>query len=507
VSFLPATYPKLVLLVVSCVLLPLITIGGCGGNEFQDGQGAAAGGTQAAGGTSAAGKAGGAGVGTGGGIACGGPEDCDDADECTRDRCNADGTCDTSPLCTGNEKCCPGGECAECCQASDCDDHVDCTKNTCFAGQCMYVPDDSGCDPTQYCSTKDGCRAKQVCGLLDNEDVSKVCDDGSPCTGDSCVGNFCQHAFCATGSEQGGLCCPDKGCAKQCCTDSQCQGDDPCLVGQCGADGMCTQVQLCPGDQQCCPSADSKTATCGTCCSAADCDDKLGCTDDKCGGGQCTSTPDDSRCDDGYFCDPTPGKGCQKAPTCTDASSCVPPGPCQSNPSCSNGQCEFDNCSLGTKCCTTGCGVCCEDKECDDGIACTTDTCSSNGCVNTPEDASCGGGKCAPERGGCIECRDHADCDDASACTTDTCSDDTKTCQHVSVCKPGQYCYSGQCAQCQVDSDCQGGALQKAEPNIAAGCQVAKCVKGTCQTTSVTCTGLQMCCPPFGCAIHCAVLE
>ena len=130
--------------------------------------------------------------------------------------------------------------------------------NTCFSGQCMYVPDDTKCDMTQFCSAKDGCTVRQACGILVGEDPTKACDDGSSCTTDSCVKNLCQHDFCA----QGKLCCEGTGCADRCCNDSQCNtGNDPCKVGSCKGN-KCSLVALCGDGQQCCPSADAKTATC-----------------------------------------------------------------------------------------------------------------------------------------------------------------------------------------------------------------------------------------------------
>jgi hypothetical protein len=173
------------------------------------------------------------------------------------------------------------------------------------------------------------------------------------------------------------------------------------------------------------------------------------------------------------------------------------------------GQCQFEGCSNGTKCCGTGCAACCEDSECDDGIACTKDTCGSNGCSSIPDDTLCMGQLCDPQLGGCIECHSAADCNDNSACTTDSCNPDTHKCLHVSACGKYQVCNAGTCAECATDSDCQGGVItQAAEPYAAAaGCAVSRCVKGACQATTEVCTGLESCCPPIGCAIRCAIAQ
>jgi hypothetical protein len=268
--------PKFVLLVVVSALLPALWTSGCTGDAFTGVDGS--GGSATSGGSSDAGT-GVIGTGAGTGVACGGPEDCDDKHACTIDLCNADGTCDASPKCLGSQKCCDDkeGECAECCVDADCDDGVSCTMNTCFSGQCMFVPQDTECDATQYCSVKDGCRARAACGIVPGESPD-VCDDGSACTADSCENNLCQHDYCGS-DPAANLCCEGTGCAA-CCNDSQCDTKgDPCKIGSCTG-GKCGTVDRCPAGQECCPSADGLTATCGSCCSAAECDDNVGCTDD-----------------------------------------------------------------------------------------------------------------------------------------------------------------------------------------------------------------------------------
>jgi hypothetical protein len=38
-------------------------------------------------------------------------------------------------------------------------------------------------------------------------------------------------------------------------------------------------------------------------------------------------------------------------------------------------------------------------------------------------------------------------------------------------------------------------------------CNVSKCVSGVCKSSYVTCSGVEMCCPPYGCAIRCLATE
>ncbi len=498
--------PKFVLLALFCLVLPALWTSGCTGGSFSavNADGSAAAGASSSGGNGSAGKGGMIGTGAGKGVKCGGPEDCDDKDACTSDRCNADGTCDASPKCLGTEKCCGGGECAECCTNADCDDGVSCTTNTCFSGQCMYVPDDMQCDKTQYCSAKDGCRARQACGILANEPAN-VCADDSSCTTDSCAGNLCQHNFCPDPNAK--LCCEGVGCAA-CCNNSQCDNhQDPCTVGSC-QDGKCSTVPLCANGLECCPSADGKTATCGKCCSAAECDDHVGCTADACGGGQCSHTPS-KPCPMGYVCDVL--NDCQKAPDCTTSNGCLAKaGPCQTNPKCENGSCHFDTCVAPAKCCagagtaSGSCAVCCSDAECSDNIDCTTDACTANGCTHTPDKTKCAAGQLCDAQAGCVGCQQPTDCDDKLSCTTDSCSQGT--CSHLSTCgKVSPYCTVNGCSQCVSDSDCQGGVVLTniAQPPIGTGCSTSTCVSGQCQTKTQDCGDLQICCQPYGCQIRC----
>jgi hypothetical protein len=445
--------PKFVLLALTGTLLPAVWTSGCSGDAFRAGVGSADAGATSTGGSNASGGTnnGTSGSGAEGGgtrESCDGPEDCDDENICTTDRCNADGTCDASPKCGGADKCC-SGECQQCCDSADCDDDVSCTTNTCFAGQCMFVPDDGKCAVTEYCAANDGCKPRQICTGLPGESVS-VCDDKASCTSDTCEGGLCQHKFCDANSVAK-LCCEGVGCA-ECCNDSQCEKDkDPCTVGACQG-GKCSEVPLCGKGQECCASADGTTATCGACCSAAQCDDRIGCTLDKCTGNQCSNTPD--KCPAGYVCD-VMQKGCVKH-ECTVNTDCNP-SPCQSNGRCEAGACHFDGCAVGTTCCAngSGCAACCSDAGCNDSIACTKDACGAAGCTHTPDNTQCPPGYLCNALNGCV---------------------------------------SG----CKVDGDCDLRVITAAIPIGTNPCSVPKCVNGQCQDSTVTCAGTQTCCPATG---------
>lgn len=71
-------------------------------------------------------------------------------------------------------------------------------------------------------------------------------------------------------------------------------------------------------------------------------------------------------------------------------------------------------------------GGCSSASECDDGVACTTDTCVERSCVHTPDSTlcddgvACTGDACDPVAG-CTATPDSSQCDDGVACTADAC--------------------------------------------------------------------------------------
>lgn len=134
---------------------------------------------------------------------------------------------------------------------------------------------------------------------------------------------------------------------------------------------------------------------------------------------------------------------------------------------------------------STGC--CSSPADCDDGNACSADTCAPSGvgtlgcvhtstpnCCNTPGD--CNDGKlctldlCPTAGGQCQHsakvdcCMIASDCDDQDSCTLDTCSGAGGGCKHQNTC-------------CKSDGECQS-----ADP-----CLVGSCASGTCIFASTCC--------------------
>jgi hypothetical protein len=137
---------------------------------------------------------------------------------------------------------------------------------------------------------------------------------------------------------------------------------------------------------------------------------------------------------------------------------------------------------------------------CDDGVACTVDSCVANACQHQPSDAMCGTGMhcsvsvgCVPNMAGMCtsdaQCSDNdacngvetchpgatganamgcvmgtaLSCDDHIACTTDACAPATG-CTHAAndaLCNAG--CFTG--ATCQVGTGCVGGTSMVCQPD------------------------------------------
>jgi hypothetical protein len=172
----------------------------------------------------------------------------------------------------------------------------------------------------------------------------------------------------------------------------------------------------------------------------------------------------DEDCDDGDFCngaetcvddlcqagtDPCPGQFCDEDIACMD---CLVNGDCDDGLYC-NG---VESCVGGV--CQPGSTV-----DCDDGIACTADSCneSSDSCDNVTNDAAC---------------------DDGLFCNGDEICSATLGCQAGSDPCPGNYCdeVTDTCYECQDDSECDDGLF-------CTGTET--CVSGACQFSSDPCPG------------------
>lgn len=458
------------------------------------------------------------------------PVVCNDGNPCTSDACNAstgcqftnqpDGlSCSDGNVCTGEEVC-AGGTCTNA-PDLDCNDGNTCTTDGCAPPNgCRNMPVSGCCTTNADCADASQCTQNERCvsGQCISDPVG--CDDGNPCTNDSCS----PAGGCANIAVVNGISCSD---------GNICNGQETCQGGGCspGSTLDCSDGNVCTVDG-CNPQSGCTQQPIPACCTtAADCADASACTiNERCVNQACVSDP--LACNDGNACT---SDGCNPASGCTFAA--VPNGQSCSNldfcdgletcqagacvgsspPNCGDGNpCTTDACNGSTGCTHTGVAGCCftdgdcvdadactvnercvggtctsDARNCLDGNLCTTDGCDPDGgCTNTPliDGSSCtdsnmcdGAETCTA--GGCLAGQP-PNCDDANFCTQDGCVNATG-CQHTPI---ASCCNTnGQCAdadQCTINERCTAAHTCASD--------VRPCVDGNVCTTDV-------CNPSVGC--------
>ena len=492
------------------------------------------------------------------GLCVGLPIVCDDGDPCTDDLCNGVGGCKTEPNsspcddqdpCTVNDMCSDGscgGFQVECeCQAdADCELLEDgdlcngtlycdtsklpylcridqpsvvicpvpegpedvCQKSVCepTTGACTTVPDHEGyaCISGDPCTIGDTCVGGQcVPGVVIG------CDDGNPCTDDSCDdADGCVHLPNALGCDDGNACT----------LSDHCDGGE-CKYGSllsCGDDNLCTD-DYCDPFQGCshklnnAPCDDQDICTTGDKChlgaclpgNSLNCEDNNPCTSNSCNADTgCAFTPQLGDCNDANvctqgdvcangWCKPGPLLDCDDDNACTDDACDVSDGclnlananPCDDGNACTVG----DGCQAGV--CQAGAAADCEDLN-----ACTADSCDvDSGCSNQAIPGICNDGNLCTVNDACLNgaCVNGGflTCDDDNLCTDDSCSPDSgclfvpndKPCDDGNPCSSGDHCAGGQCAADEV-TDCDDQNFCTDDScNENAGCEYTDLANGT----------------------------
>jgi len=231
-----------------------------------------------------------------------------------------------------------------------------------------------------------------------------------------------------------------------------------------------------------------------TCSTDADCDDGNPCTADTCDlTGACVTTPTPNvPCSDGLYCNgdevcnslgfcvaATP-RNCDDGIACTLDSCDELTDSCINDPRnslCSDGQ--FCN---GAETCDplSGC-VAGTPPNCGDGVSCTTDVCDeiNDACVNTPSNAACNDGlycnglETCDALNGC-QVGTPPNCNDSVSCTIDSCNEVSDSCDHLpnnAACSDGQYCNGAE--TCDAINGCQVGTPPNCNDSV--GCTVDSC--------------------------------
>jgi cysteine-rich repeat protein len=240
-------------------------------------------------------------------------------------------------------------------ETEECDDG-NTVPGDCCSPTCQFEPattecraSTGACDIAETCTGTDAnCPADQV---LDGV----PCPDGLFCNGDE----MCQTGVCMPGTAP-----PlDDGVG---CTDDSCDEVGDVVVHELNH-AHCDNGFFCDGAETCDPVLDCQTGA------WVICDDGVACTHDGCNwvANQCDSTPVDSSCDDGQFCN--------GVETCDVVLGCLPSG---SPPPTGDGvACTVDSCDEETDAIIHVS----DDALCDDGDPCTADSCDEiTDCGNTP---------------------------------------------------------------------------------------------------------------------------
>lgn len=242
---------------------------------------------------------------------CAAPADvgqsCDDENPCTvADECNASRVClGTEMACDDGDACttgyCSDGECVE--EAVTCFDDNRCTTDSCDSDDgCLFEPLANG----TLCSDDDVCNGEETCvDALCGADYELDCDDGNPCTADSCDPELgcssddvdddteCSTATICAGTCDAGTCVGG--------TPIDCRDDDPCTVDRCDPDRLDCVDETRPDGAWC---DDSDQCTTDGVCVDGTCEDE-----------QSRACVDDDSCTEDS-CDPD--SGCVFSDVCTE---------------------------------------------------------------------------------------------------------------------------------------------------------------------------------------------
>ncbi|MDD4319062.1 MAG: hypothetical protein PHW10_01930 [Candidatus Peribacteraceae bacterium] len=321
----------------------------------------------------------------------------------------------------------------ECSTTEDCNDGNPCTDDSCNDSVCEHSNNTNSCDDD------DGCTVNDTCSLGMCQGSTRDCDDGNVCTDDVCLYDECTH------------------------TDISCDDEDACTTDSCDSISGCQNIDSVTCDNLNCEACDAETGECASTCDGTYCDGAgicVECTEDshcgyyKCVDSACTSSCDTNEdCSGGGLCTGE-GGSCVQCLTETDcgAYDCV-------ENACLTTCTTADDCSTGNGCDTIGhaCETACSsDTDCAATEYCGLQGACETGCRNGQDDVECGAYAC--ESHACLDiCSNDEDCRTDYWCGQDqechnTCAADTD-CASGSVCDAGA-CFVGNCTD---DSDCGGG--------------------------------------------------
>jgi hypothetical protein len=447
--------------------------------------------------------------------ACGGGSCGQTTQSCGAYMCNGTTACRTT--CAGDGDCSSGNYCAllpvgscttkldlgaacgagDQCKSTNCTDGFCCTSNACGACQACNATGSCQNADGNVCTQTDKCRvAAGTCASGSCSSASISCDDGNPCTADSCNPlTGCVHTLVTNGTtcDDGNACTQTDTCQAGVCTGANpvtCAALDQCHVaGTCNVvTGICSN----PGKPN------------GTTCSDGDaCTQTDTCQASVCTGSNPVTCVAFDQCHAVGTCNPTTGV-CSN-PIQPNGVSCNDGNACTQTDTCQAGTCTGANpvaCTASDQCHAVGAcdptnGVCSNPiqpngSSCNDGNACTqTDTCQAGACTGanpvacTASDQCHAAGVCDPTTGVCSNpaLADGISCSDGDACTqTDTCQAGACTGANPVVCAASDTCHAvGACDS--TTGVCSNPVLGDGTPcDDGNGCtDPDTCQAGSCQ--------------------------
>jgi hypothetical protein len=416
--------------------------------------------------------------------------------------CNADLDCVPGKWCTSDHRCVPALCATSACNGATfacqggktyatgvtCDDANACTKDACTAGTgCSHANLSAPCDDASACTKGDVCSGGTCAG------AAIPCDDGNTCTGDSCApSGGCVFTPLTSACNDANVCTAADTCGNGVCagTPVNCDDQNPCTTDACDLTSGCTHTNTTDAcdDGSACTVGD--VCASGKCLSGVNaCEDGNACTVDTCPGATCVHKDSSATCNDTNPCTDT---GCSPTTGCwvtNNTAACSDKNPCTINDVCSSGGCVSGKA-----------------KVCDDGQACTADSCewASGGCNNAVgggcqlwgqacvANSDCAQGVCQSTYHVCVACATDGDCGPAAFCRESQCLAGIPCSADATCSGNGQVCdvAQGVCVDCQKTADCQTGTALCVEHACVAtlACTTSQtCPNGQCDTSTGHC--------------------
>lgn len=420
---------------------------------------------------------------------------------CGSDESDAVSACSEDAACGGNGRVCFRSQCVQGCDdTSNCPSGLTCTEGACVRIESQACENPQDCRaPTSLCETMIG--AECVNGTCRYQPVSCEAPPRPSCRdGDSTFVSY----------ERQGQCDPNTGACEYTEIESSCANCAEVCLSSCRDDSECTNPCRRPGT--CINNIPGEPARCVPGDPVVDgsrCNDEDPCSSaDQCLAGVCVGEPiaNGERCEDAPgLCTSGECVGCARNSDCDDGSPCTV-GSCENNECVQTPvattpvtSCALEGSADGV-CADGACVECIDVTQCDDGNACTVETCGPESTctqVFAEDGTSCGdvsGSACV--QGVCVEpeCNVAANCDDGDPCTDDIC--DNFSCRNPvspdqTSCSPdgGSRCVSGVCMEpeCRTASQCNDGRA----------CTIDECVSFSCRNTQAgngsSCGGGNVC--------------